>query len=303
MGTPQFSCGILATLHEMGENVVAVVTQPDKKVGRKQELQETPVKVKAKEYNIPVLQPVSIKESVEEVLAFEPDCIVTAAYGQIIPEVILNYPTFRCINVHASLLPKYRGGAPIHMAIIEGEEETGISLMYMAKKMDAGDILVQKRLPIALEDTTSDLFLKLEEVGKSLIKEALPKLFAGELQPTPQNEADVTYAWNISKEQEFVSFKRPVKQVYNHIRGLIAWPVGHGFIDGKKMKFHQVHFEEKNHNHESGKLIGLHEQSLQVACEGGYIYIDVLQMEGKNKVSAREFYNGAGRNLVGCCFD
>lgn len=303
MGTPQFSCGILATLHEMGENVVAVVTQPDKKVGRKQELQETPVKSKAKEYNIPVLQPISIKESIDEVLAFEPDCIITAAYGQIVPEAILNYPTYRCINVHASLLPKYRGGAPIHMAIIEGEAETGITLMYMAKKMDAGDILAQKRLPIALEDTTSDLFVKLEEVGKALIKEALPKLYAGELQPVAQNEADVTYAWNISKEQEFISFKRPVKQVYNHIRGLIAWPVGHGLVAGKKIKIHQAHFEEKQHEQELGKILGIHDQAIQVACAGGYIYLDVLQLEGKNKVSAREFVNGSGRDFVGLCFE
>lgn len=303
MGTPQFSCGILATLHEMGEHVVAVVTQPDKKVGRKQELQETPVKSKAKEYNIPVLQPISIKESVDEVLAYKPDLIITAAYGQIVPEAILNYPMYRCVNVHASLLPKYRGGAPIHMAIIEGEEETGITLMYMAKKMDAGDILAQKRLPIMLADTTSDLFEKLEEVGKELVKEALPKLYAGQLQPIAQNEADVTYAWNISKEQEFISFKRPVKQVYNHIRGLISWPVGHGVVDGKKIKIHQAHFEEKQHDDECGKILGLYEQSLKVACEGGYVYVDVLQLEGKNKVVAREFVNGSGRDLVGMCFD
>ncbi|MEG1463172.1 MAG: methionyl-tRNA formyltransferase, partial [Anaerorhabdus sp.] len=210
MGTPQFSCGILETLVEMGENVVAVVTQPDKKVGRKQEIQETPIKIKAKEYGIPVLQPIKIKESIEDVLAFKPDLIVTAAYGQLIPDAILEAPKYRCINVHASLLPKYRGGAPIHMAIINGEKETGITIMYMEKKMDSGDILTQRALPIEIEDTTSDLFEKLELVGKELLKETLPKLLNGEITPISQNEDDVTFAWNISKEQEFISFKRPV---------------------------------------------------------------------------------------------
>lgn len=303
MGTPQFSCGILETLVEMGENVVAVVTQPDKKVGRKQEIQETPIKIKAKEFGIPVLQPIKIKESIEEVLAFKPDLIVTAAYGQLIPDAILNSPKYRCINVHASLLPKYRGGAPIHMAVINGEKETGITIMYMEKKMDSGDILTQKVLPIDIKDTTSDLFDKLEQVGKDLLKETLPKLINGELTPIPQNEDDVTFAWNISKEQEFVSFNRPVMEVYNHIRGLISWPVGYGIIEGKKIKLHKVHYVEEKHHNKPGECIGLIDDAFVIACEGGFIYVDELQLEGKTKTLAKDFYHGNGKNYVGKCFE
>ncbi len=303
MGTPQFSCGILETLVEMGENVVAVVTQPDKKVGRKQEIQETPIKIKAKEFGIPVLQPIKIKESIEEVLAFKPDLIVTAAYGQLIPDAILNSPKYRCINVHASLLPKYRGGAPIHMAVINGEKETGITIMYMEKKMDSGDILTQKVLPIAIKDTTSDLFDKLEQVGKELLKETLPKLINGELTPIPQNEDDVTFAWNISKEQEFVSFNRPIMEVYNHIRGLISWPVGYGIIEGKKIKLHKVHYVEEKHHNKPGECIGLIDDAFVIACEGGFIYVDELQLEGKTKTLAKDFYHGNGKNYVGKCFE
>lgn len=303
MGTPQFSCGILETLVEMGENVVAVVTQPDKKVGRKQEIQETPIKIKAKEYGIPVLQPIKIKESIEDVLAFKPDLIVTAAYGQLIPDAILEAPKYRCINVHASLLPKYRGGAPIHMAIINGEKETGITIMYMEKKMDSGDILTQRVLPIEIEDTTSDLFEKLEQVGKELLKETLPKLLNGEITPISQNEDDVTFAWNISKEQEFISFKRPVLEVYNHIRGLISWPVGYGVIEGKKIKLHKVHFVEEEHQVKSGQCMGLIDDDFVIACEGGFIYVDELQLEGKTKTLAKDFYHGSGKNYVGKFFE
>lgn len=303
MGTPQFSCGILETLVEMGENVVAVVTQPDKKVGRKQEIQETPIKIKAKEFGIPVLQPIKIKESIEEVLAFKPDLIVTAAYGQLIPDAILNSPKYRCINVHASLLPKYRGGAPIHMAVINGEKETGITIMYMEKKMDSGDILTQKVLPIDIKDTTSDLFDKLEQVGKELLKETLPKLINGELTPIPQNEDDVTFAWNISKEQEFVSFNRPIMEVYNHIRGLISWPVGYGIIEGKKIKLHKVHYVEEKHHNKPGECIGLIDDAFVIACEGGFIYVDELQLEGKTKTLAKDFYHGNGKNYVGKFFE
>lgn len=303
MGTPQFSCGILDTLMEMGENVVAVVSQPDRKVGRKQEIQETPVKKAAFAYGLPVVQPEKIKEAVEDVLAYKPDIIVTCAYGQIIPESILNAPRYHCINVHASLLPKYRGGAPIHWALIHGEKETGITIMYMAKKMDAGDILTQQSIMIENNDTTETMFNKLEKVGKDLLKKTLPLLYEGKCTPIPQIEEEVTFAWNITKEEEFVSFKRDIWTVYNHIRGLISWPVGHGIIEGKKIKLHKVHYEIKEHHDEAGKCIGLIDDSFVVACNGGYIYIDELQLEGKAKTKAKDFYHGNGKNLVGKFFD
>lgn len=303
MGTPQFSCGILDTLVEMGENVVAVVSQPDRKVGRKQEIQETPVKKAALAYGIPVIQPEKIKETPDDVLAYKPDIIITCAYGQLIPESILTTPKFRCINVHASLLPKYRGGAPIHWSVIHGDAETGITIMYMAKKMDAGDIITQQSIRIEEMDTTSSMFDKLEVVGKELLKKTLPLIYKGDFVSIPQKEEEVTYAWNIEKEQEFVSFKRDVTVVYNHIRGLISWPVGHGLLEGKKIKLHKVHRILKQHQDQPGLCIGLIDDAFVVACEGGYIYIDELQLEGKSKTLAKDFYHGQGKNYVGKFFE
>lgn len=302
MGTPNFACGMLDTLMELKANVVAVVSQPDKPVGRKKELQEPPVKRCAKGYNIPVLQPEKIKEDYEMVLSYKPDLVITCAYGQLVPEELLNSPQYGCLNIHASLLPRYRGGAPIHMAVINGETKTGITLMRMVKKMDAGAILGQKSVPIEVEDTTESMYDKLEKLGKELLSESLDDFFAGKLKEVEQNEREVTYAWNITKEQEFVSFNRPVEAVYNHIRGLISWPVGHGIVKDKKVKFHQVSYVKKPHNEAFGKIKGLYEEHLMIAAQDGYILVSSLQMEGKSKVGAKEFYNGVGKSLVGECF-
>ncbi len=303
MGTPNFSCGMLDALIEMKANVVAVVSQPDKPVGRKRELQETPVKKRAQLYGIPVIQPKNIKEEYEEILKYEPDLIITCAYGQIVPKVILEAPILGCVNIHASLLPKYRGGAPIHMAIINGEKETGITLMYMIEKMDAGAILAQKKVYIEEEDTTESLYDKLEDAGRLLLFEKLDDFIKGKLKAIEQDEAQVSYAWNISKEQEFVSFNRTTKEVYNHIRGLISWPVGYGLINGKKVKFHQVDFELKEHKVLPGTLLGFEDNVILITTKDGYIKAKVLQIEGKSRVSAKEFYNGAGRNLVNQRFE
>lgn len=303
MGTPDFACGILDTLVQMNQNVVAVVSQPDKRIGRKQVIQKTPVKLRAESYGIPVVQPFNIKVDYQEVLEYKPDLIVTCAYGQIVPEAILNFPKYKCINVHASLLPRYRGGAPIHWAVINGEEETGITIMYMAKKMDAGDILSQSSVQIDCEDTTSDMYNKLEVVGKKLLEETLPKLISGQIVSTVQDESLVTYAWNITKEQEFISFNRPVKDVYNHIRGLISWPVGYGIVEGKKIKFHKISMEETSSQDYPGKIIELCDKGLSVACPDGFIFISELQVEGKTKTNAKEFYNGLGQKLIGKNFE
>lgn len=303
MGTPDFACRILDTLVQMNQNVVAVVSQPDKRIGRKQVIQKTPVKLRAESYGIPVVQPFNIKVDYQEVLEYKPDLIVTCAYGQIVPEAILNFPKYKCINVHASLLPRYRGGAPIHWAVINGEEETGITIMYMAKKMDVGDILSQSSVQIDYEDTTSDIYNKLEVVGKKLLEETLPKLISGQIVSTVQDESLVTYAWNITKEQEFISFNRPVKDVYNHIRGLISWPVGYGIVEGKKIKFHKISMEETSSQDYPGKIIELCDKGLSVACPDGLIFISELQVEGKTKTNAKEFYNGLGQKLIGKNFE
>ena len=292
MGTPVFSCSILETLIKENYNVVAVVSQPDKKVGRKQEVQMTPVKQLALANNIEVVQPNSIKDEYENILAYKPDLIVTCAYGQFIPKVILDYPKYGCINVHASLLPRYRGGAPIHKVIIDGEKETGITIMEMIPKMDAGKMYAKDSVVIAEDDTTASLHDKLMVCGANLLKNSLPLYLDGKLPGENQDESLATFAYNISKEEEYVSFKRDVNVVYNHIRGLISWPVGYGVVDEKRIKLHKAHKLVAAHDYQSGKILGLENDALKVACENGYIYLDELQLEGKKKMSAKEVFNG-----------
>lgn len=304
MGTPEFACSILQTLVDEKYNVVAVVSQPDKKVGRAQVLTPTPVKKLALEYHIPVIQPISIKNDYQEVLSYGPDLIVTCAYGQLIPEVVLNYPKYGCVNVHASLLPRLRGGAPIHKAIMYGEDKTGVTLMYMVKKMDAGDMLAKRETPVLEEDTVGSLHDRLMSLGGAIVREELPRLIKGELVREPQIEEQATFAYNVSKEEEFVDFTKSHQEIYNHIRSLIPWPVSYGIVKGKKMKFWSVikGMAQSKDNVASGTIVGFEELGMKVKAGEGYIYIAEMQLEGKSKVKAKDFYNGAGKGLIGELF-
>lgn len=299
MGTPVFACEILKSLKDGGYDVVLVVSQPDKKVGRKQVIQETPVKQLANSYHIPVYQPIRIKDEYETILEYQPDLIVTCAYGQMIPEVLLEAPKHGSVNVHASLLPKLRGGAPIHKAIMNGDQESGISIMRMIKKMDAGAVMKQAHVPITQEDTTGTLSEKLAKAGGQLLLECLPSILNDQAVFYPQDESYATFAYNISKEEEKINFKEPLQKVYDHIRGLIPSPVGYAFLQDKKVKFHRVRKLEKTHQLKPGEIVGMVDHAYAIACDGGYLLIDELQMEGKAKVDANSFYNGLGRNYVG----
>ena len=201
MGTPDFSVPVLQRILNDGYEVIAVVTQPDRPVGRKRVMTPPPVKVEALKHNIPVYQPEKIRnrEDLDQILALEPDLIVTAAFGQILPKELLDAPKLGCINVHASLLPELRGGAPIHYAILEGKKQTGITIMYMAEKLDAGDILTQAAVEIAEDDNVGTLHDKLSAIGSDLLSETLPKLIAGELKGIPQDDAKATFASNIKR--------------------------------------------------------------------------------------------------------
>ncbi len=303
MGTPQFAVAILDALVQSDVEVVAVVSQPDKRVGRKQILQATPVKERALSYNIPVLQPIKIKDSLEELKELNLDLIVTCAYGQFIPESILNTPKYGSVNIHASLLPKYRGGAPIHKAIIMGETESGITIMRMVRKMDAGDIIFQESCPIYEDDDFGSLHDRLQDLGSSMIKKYLIELFNPDLKTIPQDESLVTFSYNITSEEEFVNFNDSMKNVVNKIRGLNPWPVAHSIIDNKKVKLFKVNKSDLESDKEVGTVLGLFNEGIAVKVKDGVILIKELQVEGKNRMTAQAFYQGMGKQWVNLKFE
>lgn len=297
MGTPAFAAQILETLLTLPfVEVIGVVSQPDKKVGRKQILTNTPVKEVALAHGIEVFQPEAIRQDYQRLMDWNPDCLMTCAYGQFLPKEILYCFEYPCINLHASLLPKYRGGAPIHKAIIEGESETGVTLMQMIEKMDAGKMFAKVAVPIELEDTTETLHDKLADAGCCLLQEKLEAFFKHELAGIEQNELEVTIARNISKEEEWVDCDRPVMRVYNQIRGLISWPVAHIVVQDKKIKLWSVSLTSKDVNGKIGCLYWI-DKTLLLQCQDGCIQVNELQLEGKSKSKAQDFINGA-RNYI-----
>ncbi len=298
MGTPAFASNILEGLFKQGYNIVSVVSQPDKLYGRKRELKASEVKEKALELSIPVLTPEKIKEDYEGVLAYKPDLIITAAYGQFIPQVLLDYPKFGCINAHGSLLPRYRGGAPIQRAIINGEKQTGITIQYMVKQMDRGDILAKRAIDIGIEDTNSTMFEKLSDLALDMLIDLLPKLFEGNVEALAQNEEEATYAYNLEKEIEHVGFEEDVKKVYDHIRGLLDQPGAYFVYKNKKYKIEKAFYEECEGT-EAGVFKGLEKDYLRIDCNNGFIKVYMIRPEGKNSMDAKAFYNGVGRNMAG----
>lgn len=300
MGTPDFSVPVLRRLIEEGYEIVGVVTQPDRPVGRKRVLTPPPVKAEAVKHDIPVYQPEKIREQEElkKILALEPDLIVTAAFGQILPNQLLEAPKFGCINVHASLLPELRGGAPIHYAIIEGKEKTGITIMYMVEKLDAGDILTQIEVPITETDTVGSLHDKMSAAGADLLSETIPKLLNGGITPVPQNDGEATFAWNIKREQEKIEWNRAGVEIYNHIRGMNPWPVAYTTMDGSVMKVWGAKKADYKGNDEPGTITRIEEDGLIVATgDDTAIKITELQPAGKKKMDAKQFLLGAGASL------
>jgi len=302
MGTPDFAVSLLQVLIDADVKVVAVISQPDKPVGRKQVLSSTPVKRLAQDHLIPVYQPLKIKEFTQFICDLDLDLIVTCAYGQFIPTAILEAPRSGSVNVHASLLPKYRGGAPIHHALIHGEHESGVTLMRMVKQMDAGDMLAKVIVPITEDDDVGSLHDKLKAAGAKLLKENLTALLDNQLQGIAQDETQVSFAPNISPEDEFISFKRNVSTVYDHLRGLSPWPIGYGIIEGKKLKLIKAFKIIENHHDPIGKFVA-YEKGLKIACIGGYVVVTQCQAEGKEKMEASAFYNGLGKSLLNGTFE
>ncbi|QPC46296.1 methionyl-tRNA formyltransferase [Mangrovibacillus cuniculi] len=303
MGTPDFSVPVLNGLVENGYDVVGVVTQPDRPVGRKRELTPPPVKVAAEKHGIPVYQPekIRLKEQLQPVLDMKPDLVVTAAFGQILPKELLDTPSLGCINVHASLLPELRGGAPIHYSIIQGKDKTGITIMYMVEKLDAGDIITQVEVPIEERDHVGSLHDKLSVAGAQLLLETLPTIINGTSTRTVQEEEHVTFAYNIKREQEKIDWNKTGEEIYNHVRGLNPWPVAFTTLQGKVIKVWWTEKTKLETNSTPGTIVAVEKDGFVVAT-GNHIAIKVteLQPSGKKKMSGEDFLRGSNKeDLVG----
>ncbi|MCM3386700.1 methionyl-tRNA formyltransferase [Ureibacillus chungkukjangi] len=301
MGTPDFSVPILRMIQEEGYEILAVVTQPDRPVGRKRVLTPPPVKAEALRLGLPVIQPEKLRNSEEllEIINLKPDIVITAAFGQILPKSLLDAPPLGCINVHASLLPKYRGGAPIHQAIIDGEEKTGVTIMYMAEKLDAGDIITQRAISIEDEDNTGTMFEKLSVVGRELLKETLPIIIEGKNERIPQDEEKVTFAHNISREQERVDWSNGARNVFNQVRGLTPWPTAYTTFQGENVKLWSVKEGDSVTTHTPGQVVKIENDSFEVATgDGKSIVIYELQPAGKKRMTAQDYLRGTGSKLA-----
>lgn len=303
MGTPEFSVNILKGLID-NYDVIGVVTQPDKEVGRKREIKFSPVKELALENDIRVFQPVNIKKEYEELVNLKPDMIVTCAYGQIIPKVLLDLPKYGCINVHASLLPKLRGGAPIHKSIINNYPRTGVTIMYMVEKMDAGDIISQVETIIEKEDNVGTLHDRLSIMGTKLLLETIPNIITGNINPTPQDESEVTYAWNITREEEKINFSNKTIDIYNQIRGLNPWPGAYTTLDGQIVKIYNSRISSSFFTTRQDGEIGIvYDDGIGVSTKDGEIIITELQFAGKKRMTVKEYLNGRDKeSLIGKIF-
>ena len=291
MGTPTFSVPILESLIKE-YNVIMVVSQPDREKDRKGNLLETPTKKIAEEHNIEVYQPTKIKEEYQYILDKHPDIIITCAYGQIIPSAILDYPKYGCINVHGSLLPKLRGGAPIHHAIINGDKTTGITIMYMDKKMDSGDIISQESIPIEDTDNLDSLYEKMSHLGASLLIKTLPSIISGTNSRHKQDEMAVTFGYNITKEEEKINFNHPSIKIHNLIRGLSTVPAAYCFLDEKRLKVYHSELTKEKSITITGTIQKIDKTGIYVSTNDYLLKLTDIKLEGKKRCLVKDFVNG-----------
>jgi methionyl-tRNA formyltransferase len=299
MGTPEFALPSLEAILAAGEEVVAVVTQPDRPRGRGQRLSPPPVKDLALAWNLPVLQPQRLKDPtfLEQLTVLRPELIIVVAYGRILPREILALPTKGPLNIHASLLPKYRGAAPINWALIRGERETGVTIQWMAAELDAGEIFLQERLPILEEDNYGSLYQKLAERGAALLVQALEKLRRSEAVREPQAEAEITYAPPISREMRRLDWTLPSREVAGWIRGLDPTPGAYGLWQDKVLKLFGARVKRSEGAAAApGTVLGMVDQGVEIACGQGTILVKELQLAGHKRLKASEFLRG--HNLI-----
>lgn len=291
MGTPDFAVPILASLIEK-INVVMVVSQPDREKDRKGNTIYPPCKELALANGIEVYQPLKIREEYQKVLDQKPDIIITAAYGQIIPTEILDYPKYGCINVHGSLLPKLRGGAPIHHAIMNGDKEAGVTIMYMAQKMDAGDIISQRKVDIPDDMTLDELYSKLSLLGRDLLIDTLPSVIEGTNNRIKQNEDEVTFGYNITKEEEKINFNDTSVNIHNKIRGLSSIPGAYGILNNKRIKIYKSIKTDILSKEKPGTIININSDGIFVATSDYVIRLIDIKLEGKKRCLVKDFING-----------
>ena len=304
MGTPDFAVGALEAIIRAGHEVTAVVTQPDKAKGRSGQVQFPPVKECAVKYGIPVFQPVKVKtpEAIAELRKYEADLFVVAAFGQILSKEILTMPKYGCVCIHASLLPKYRGAAPINWCIIDGEKESGVTIMQMDEGIDTGDILTKKVVPIERKETAESLFDKLAVAGAELIVETLPQIEAGTITPVKQNDAESCYAKMMDKSIGKVDWSMKAEQIERLVRGLNSWPSAYTHFQGKSVKLWDCDVADTQSKEAPGTIIDVAKDYIEVATGEGSIRILALQLEGKKRMDTRTFLLG-NQWKVGMCFD
>ncbi|MEF2248458.1 methionyl-tRNA formyltransferase [Paenibacillus sp. IITD108] len=295
MGTPEFAVPSLKLLVEQSYEVVAVVSQPDRPKGRKKTLTPPPVKEAALSLGLPVLQPERMRsrEAVEQLAQYKPDLIVTAAYGQILPKAVLDMPQYGCINVHGSLLPKYRGGAPIQRSIINGESETGVTIMYMAEGLDTGDMISKVSVPITDGDTSGTIFDKLSKAGAQLLGETLPSIADGSVQAVPQNDEEATYAPNLTREDERIDWNNPARAIFNQVRGLSPMAGAFTYLNGEVFKIWTCSARDGQTGNAAGTIIAIDGAGLHVQTGAGVLVVNEVQPAGKKVMSAAQWLQGA----------
>lgn len=298
MGTPAFAVPSLEMLIAEGYTIAAVVTQPDRPQGRKKVLTPTPVKEAALRHGIPVLQPQRLRnpEAVAELAEYKPDLIVTAAYGQILPKSVLDMPALGCLNVHGSLLPAYRGGAPIQRSIIDGESVTGITLMYMAEGLDTGDMIARTEVPIEDDDTAGTMFEKLSQAGAELLRRELPRLVKGKVEAEPQDDSKATYAPNLTRDDEKIDWSRTSREIYDQIRGLVPYSGGFTLWNGEVFKVWAAakpdSAQKPSGDAQPGTVLELHETGIVVKTGDGTLTLLTVQPSGKKAMDAAQFIRG-----------
>lgn len=298
MGTPSFAEPILESLIN-NYNVVLVVCQPDKEKDRKGKIIIPRTKQLAINHNIEVFQPTKITNDYQKILDLNPDIIITCAYGQIIPKKILDCPKYGCINVHGSLLPKLRGGAPIHWAIINGEKETGITIMEMSETMDAGDIISQAKIEIKKDTILDTLYEEMSCLGAKLLIDTLPQIIDGTAKRIKQDPSKVTFGYNITKNDEKIDFSKNSEEIFNHIRGLNSTPAAYTYLNGKRIKIYEVEpIKKEINNPKYGEIIEVDKNSFYVSCKDGCIKVLDIAIEGKKRCKVKEYFNGIDKNTL-----